>query len=692
MTNNTHSPSNNSHTTTNHSPSPPPPTTEEPTEQPKPSEPEKPSEPSKPEKTKTNYTQQLCQQIHQDINHFNQSLNSLTTTTTPATTTTTETETETTIIHQIIKLIQANNQHTLSLFQSSVQTIFSEVLDSVHTHFSLDRNQQQLIEIDRQIIANAQNSDQETRERLQAILIQQKHQLTKQITELQSHLTHSINKTHQQQQQQQQQQPSAAASSSSSSSSSINPNIHPNLQQEQEQTHPSSSSHPPQNSINSPTPTRTSSALLLTTKRKRAEQPTSTIEYDEALLDEFSIPDHLSYSQYLKRSQHRTLNLHHSISTNPTQPPISNDISVLPITPSSNNNNSPTGALNGIPSNSDPALTPPSFLPNPALLENYFKPCSSGSKSSRRQSAILRNLVSAALGKLISHVTNNQQMHWPGSDTEERLAAIGLQIELLGGSKLTTEVIHKGPKNLQLQQCKRILLELELGLIRLKQIKAVPRPLRGAKKKFKPLDSPQLSLVHPLHQSQLDNQTAATPISVPDILAIAPSSSSSSAELAYTNTAPSLAEQHSPNVLGKNFENCDPALLSLSPAFPGLVPSDQSGAQPTGSEEPRSTDHRDLVHRYMSSNVHPNNNPKHSYIDDFPNGDHEAFMDCDDDQEPLHHHQQQHSHQNHEQNQNQNHEGQSDVDLGVQESDLDDPADRHLHQNESQLRRKLLNV
>ncbi|KAA1127602.1 hypothetical protein PGTUg99_003725 [Puccinia graminis f. sp. tritici] len=86
----------------------------------------------------------------------------------------------------------------------------------------------------------------------------------------------------------------------------------------------------------------------------------------------------------------------------------------------------------------------------------------------------------------------------------------------------------------------------------------------------------------------------------------------------------------------------------------------------------------------MSSNVHPNNNPKHSYIDDFPNGDHEAFMDCDDDQEPLHHHhhQQQHSHQNHDQNQNQNqnHEGQSDVDLGVQESDLDDPADRHLHQ------------
>ncbi|KAA1127603.1 hypothetical protein PGTUg99_003764 [Puccinia graminis f. sp. tritici] len=111
-------------------------------------------------------------------------------------------------------------------------------------------------------------------------------------------------------------------------------------------------------------------------------------------------------------------------------------------------------------------------------------------------------------------------MHWPGSDTEERLAAIGLQIELLGGSKLTTEVIHKGPKNLQLQQCKRILLELELGLIRLKQIKAVPRPLRGAKKKFKPLDSPQLSLVHPLHQSQLDDQTATTPISVPDILAI----------------------------------------------------------------------------------------------------------------------------------------------------------------------------
>jgi hypothetical protein len=323
-------------------------------------------------------------------------------------------------------------------------------------------------------------------------------------------------------------------------------------------------------------------------------------------------------------------------------------------------------------------------------------------------------------------VTNNQQMHWPGSDTEERLAAIGLQIELLGGSKLTTEVIHKGPKNLQLQQCKRILLELELGLIRLKQIKAVPRPLRGAKKKFKPLDSPQLSLVHPLHQSQLDNQTATTSISVPDILAIAPSSTSSSAEVAYNNTAPSLADQHSPNVLGKNFENCDPALLSLSPAFPGLVPSDQPGAQPTGSEEPSSTSHRELVHRYMSSNIHPNNNPfvdhncsldlqppcsstdlnlllllpelispisstrKHSYIDDFPNGDHEAFMDCDDDQEALHHH---HNHdQNHDQNQSQNREDRRDVDVGVQEPDRDGPGDPHLHHNETQIRRKLLNV
>ncbi|KNZ57288.1 hypothetical protein VP01_2193g1 [Puccinia sorghi] len=337
--------------------------------------------------------------------------------------------------------------------------------------------------------------------------------------------------------------------------------------------------------------TNTISKLInnaLTALHNHFTQPTNqSIEYDDALLDEFSIPDHLSYSQFLKRSQHRTLNLLHSIPLNPTQQQHeqhSIDIDV------------PTAAHQ--------QENHPSFLPNPALLENYFKPCPSGSKSSRRQSAILRNLVSAALGKLISHVTNNQQMHWPGSDTEERLAAIGLQIELLAGSKLTTDVIHKGPKNLQLQQCKRILLELELGLIRLKQIKPVPRPLRGSKKKFKPLHSPNpTESYHP--------EVISSPTTPPDILANPAGLSTSSASA--SSSCLKAADDHPlTDVLGKNFENCDPALLALGPSY--LSPVDQQPLSIPGPPSSKtaalpaddSTNHRELVHRYITSNRHPN--------------------------------------------------------------------------------------
>lgn len=59
---------------------------------------------------------------------------------------------------------------------------------------------------------------------------------------------------------------------------------------------------------------------------------------------------------------------------------------------------------------------------------------------------------------------------------------MGLSLELTRASKLTPEIIFKGPKNLQLQQCKRILLELELGIMRLRKVEAVPRPFRRRRK------------------------------------------------------------------------------------------------------------------------------------------------------------------------------------------------------------------
>lgn len=85
----------------------------------------------------------------------------------------------------------------------------------------------------------------------------------------------------------------------------------------------------------------------------------------------------------------------------------------------------------------------------------------------------------------------HQRPHWPGLDTHARLAAIGLEIVFLPGSKLTKEVIYKGPKNLQIQQCKRILLELELGLITLRETTVVPRPSRptGISRKHRRVDS-----------------------------------------------------------------------------------------------------------------------------------------------------------------------------------------------------------
>ncbi|POW10199.1 hypothetical protein PSTT_06220 [Puccinia striiformis] len=318
----------------------------------------------------------------------------------------------------------------------------------------------------------------------------------------------------------------------------------------------------------------TSSAKLTTPTVTATATSTSTLEYDEALLDEFSIPDNLSYSQYLQRSQHRTLNLHHSISLNPVQPSTMSssalDISVQPVTTTNG-----TGSTTPTQDSSTTAATTPlhSFLPNPALLENYFKPCPSGSKSSRRQSAILRNLVSAALGKLISHVTNNQQMHWPGSDTEERLAAIGLEIRLINPTKLTKDVIYKGPKNLQLQQCKRILLELNWANY------------------------------YYYYSGYLDHRT-------------------------LPSTPQKKDESTSNNVLGKNFENCDPALLGLGPSYSNSTPDSilllsssepqsqshsqsqsQSGLTSEVDQSIGTTNHHQLVHRYMNSNLHPSNTP-----------------------------------------------------------------------------------
>ncbi|POW09275.1 hypothetical protein PSHT_09189 [Puccinia striiformis] len=472
--------------------------------------------------TVATYTDKLSEKINEEFKEFNKTIQSIHANSAEP-------------IQEIIKLIQDNNKRTLELFQESIQKLFKDLLDSVHTHFSLDRNQEQIKQIDNQIISNTLNSDSETRIRLQSILIQQKQELIQiyiQIYKLQQDHPYSITSKHKQ------------------------------IEPEQS------------------TSTSTTSPAKLTTATVTATPTsTSTLEYDEALLDEFSIPDNLSYSQYLQRSQHRTLNLHHSISLNPVQPSTMTssalDISVQPVTTTNG-----TGSTTPTQDSSTTTATTPlhSFLPNPALLENYFKPCPSGSKSSRRQSAILRNLVSAALGKLISHVTNNQQMHWPGSDTEERLAAIGLEIRLINPTKLTKDVIYKGPKNLQLQQCKRILLELELGLIQLQHIKPIPRPLRGSKKKiYKPLEHSS----NPITLANLPSQHTHEPTTTtttPDILTIEPS-----LQLHKRRTnQPSQSHSQSQS---------------------------QSGLTSEVDQSIGTTNHHQLVHRYMNSNLHPSNTP-----------------------------------------------------------------------------------
>ncbi|KAI7946578.1 hypothetical protein MJO29_011105 [Puccinia striiformis f. sp. tritici] len=535
--------------------------------------------------TVATYTDKLSEKINEEFKEFNKTIQSIHANSAEP-------------IQEIIKLIQDNNKRTLELFQESIQKLFKDLLDSVHTHFSLDRNQEQIKQIDNQIISNTLNADSETRIRLQSILIQQKQELVNQRNQLKHHLQHlpTIN---------------------NNIGQHSDPNIHPNLQTTTRSPILNNSKRKQIEPEQSTSTSTTSSAKLTTPTVTATATSTSTLEYDEALLDEFSIPDNLSYSQYLQRSQHRTLNLHHSISLNPVQPSTMSssalDISVQPVTTTNG-----TGSTTPTQDSSTTAATTPlhSFLPNPALLENYFKPCPSSSKSSRRQSAILRNLVSAALGKLISHVTNNQQMHWPGSDTEERLAAIGLEIRLINPTKLTKDVIYKGPKNLQLQQCKRILLELELGLIQLQHIKPIPRPLRGSKKKiYKPLEnSSNLITLTNLPSHHTHEPTTTTP----DILTIEPSPS----------TSQNKDESTSNNVLGKNFENCDPALLGLGPSYSNSTPDSilllsssepqsqshsqsqsQSGLTSEVDQSIGTTNHHQLVHRYMNSNLHPNNTP-----------------------------------------------------------------------------------
>lgn len=563
----------------------------------------------------TDYTDRLCESIHNNLDQFNQSLHSLPTSSSSSN--------SPIALDQLTRLIQDNNQQIVKLFEASIQRLLVDALDSIRTQLSLDRCNQQLAEIDKQFLSNSINPDDRVRNRIDDLLTQQKLSLKDEKVNLTAHLRAHYphlsslspsSKTHEPNHRStsvpvleprpitdsnhtglaptddihQQLRSSGDLVSSglnhSTPASVLDPFIHPSLQDPEpsnSEDDPSSSSlkHARPQTSSSPSQFQllsipnqhlgdisTTPSSPSTTKRKRDDLRVK-FDYDESLLEEFSIPDHLNYPQYLKRSQNRII---------PLQSEIALQRTVTTKDVSSSNRHLALDSSN---------TSHHSYLPNPATFENSFKP-TGGSKSSRRQSAILRNLVSASLGKLIAQVTKNQQIHWPGSDTEERLAAIGLQAELMPGSKLTTDILHKGPKNLQLQQCKRILLELELGLIRLKEIKAVPRPLKSSKKRGKPSD--YLIQLPPNHDGFLgigdchhSRETFNT----------APSSS-----------PPNSSSHHG---LGKNYENCDPALLGLG------ATTDYSNGSLDPIMQAMESSHDDannqeLIQRYMSSNLHPN--------------------------------------------------------------------------------------
>ncbi|KAI9612621.1 hypothetical protein H4Q26_007778 [Puccinia striiformis f. sp. tritici PST-130] len=127
--------------------------------------------------TVATYTDKLSEKINEEFKEFNKTIQSIHANSAEP-------------IQEIIKLIQDNNKRTLELFQESIQKLFKDLLDSVHTHFSLDRNQEQIKQIDNQIISNTLNADSETRIRLQSILIQQKQELVNQRNQLKHHLQH----------------------------------------------------------------------------------------------------------------------------------------------------------------------------------------------------------------------------------------------------------------------------------------------------------------------------------------------------------------------------------------------------------------------------------------------------------------------------------------------------------------------
>ncbi|KAG0150312.1 hypothetical protein CROQUDRAFT_652503 [Cronartium quercuum f. sp. fusiforme G11] len=365
----------------------------------------------------------------------------------------------------ILKIVQDNNYRTLNFLEKSFRTLLSDVIESIQNQVALDHCSRQILEINKQFLLNAVNLNDEVRTRVDSILHQQKLELelekktilAKSHPSLPSSLSrqpssqtdlhsNSPKSTHTPQRKVTSSQPvrPSATGIEVSPVAVDSSDLHPTLLNAT--TTPARSfgpliqgssyaspSTPPLFSPNNVTGISNLFPKLSSLKRSR-----SMVEYDDSLMDEMNLPGPDL-----------------SMSANAT--PESADISVI--------DNGSSAASHQISSG--------------RALDDKTKPFP---KSSYRQSSILRNLVSSSLGKLIAQVTQNQQQHWPGSDTQARLAAIGLSIELAQGSKLTTEVIYKGPKNLQLQQCKRILLELELGILRLKEVKAVPRPSRRRKR------------------------------------------------------------------------------------------------------------------------------------------------------------------------------------------------------------------